>query len=274
MPIIVGVPRSGTTLLRVMLDAHPEMSIPPETGFALDAARIDREAGGLRDRFVAMLTGYHTWQHMRVSAEALRARVEEIEPFDVAEGLRAFYRLYAERFGCSRYGDKTPLYRAHMGELEELLPEARFIHIIRDGRDVALSVRGLAFAPGEDMATLAHDWSKGVRDTREQGKRRRGYLEVRFDDLILDPETELRRICELVRLDFAPGMLRYTETARERLEEIGLGEQRSEPNPVPELAAGPPMADRIGHWRQAMTKREREEFERVAGETLEELGYA
>jgi len=170
MPIVIGVPRSGTTLLRVMLDAHPEMSVPPETGFVLDAARMDRRAGGLRDRFVAMLTGYHTWRHMGVSEQALRARVEAIEPFDVAEGVRAFYRLYAERFGCARYGDKTPMYRAHMRELEELLPEARFIHIIRDGRDVALSVRGLAFAPGDDMATLARDWSDGVRNAREQGR--------------------------------------------------------------------------------------------------------
>jgi len=69
-------------------------------------------------------------------------------------------------------------------------------------------------------------------------------------------------------------MLSYPETARKRLEEIGLGDQRSEPNPVPELAAGPPEPDRIGHWRSAMTGREREEFERVAGDTLEELGYA
>jgi len=211
---------------------------------------------------------------MGVSEEALRARVAEIEEFDAAEGLRAFYGLYAERFEASRYGDKTPMYRAHMGELEELLPEARFIHLIRDGRDVALSVRGLSFAPGNDMTTLARDWSESVRDTREQGKKRRGYLEVRFDDLILDPETELRRICALVEMEFSARMLSYVDTARERLEEIGLGKKLSEPNPVPELAAGPPVADRIGHWRDAMTRRERDEFEAVAGDTLEELGYA
>jgi hypothetical protein len=271
MPIIVGVPRSGTTLLRLMLDTHPDLAIPPETGFVLDAHELRGKDGDLRKQLFATLTSFHTWRRMGVSDTALGDRLANIEPFDVAEGVRAFYRLYAERFRKNRWGDKTPVYRLHLRELEELLPEARFIHLIRDGRDVALSVRGLWFAPGDDIETLARDWSAGISATRAQGSRCTGYIEVRFEDLVLDPEPPLRRICELSRLAFEPSMLRYFETARERLEEIGYSPEPE--NPVPRLAAEPPEPSRVHRWRRDMGRRERRRFERVAGDTLRELGY-
>jgi len=108
MPFIVGVPRSGTTLLRVMLDAHPALAIPPETGFVLDACRLSDEDGELRERLLETLTGCHTWSHMRVSEAALRASLGAIDPFDVADGVRAFYGLYAERFCATRTSCWTP----------------------------------------------------------------------------------------------------------------------------------------------------------------------
>jgi Sulfotransferase family len=207
-----------------------------------------------------------------MSASRLRDRLGEIEPFDVAEGVRAFYRLYAERFGKRRFGDKTPMYRFHLEELENLLPEARFIHIIRDGRDVALSVRGLWFAPGGDMKTLAEDWRTGIVATRAQGSRVDGYIELRFEDLIVSPERELRRLCHFLELRFEPSMLHYPETATDRLLEMGLGNPGPR-NPVPMLAAQAPDPSRLGRWKRDMSGRERRQFKRVAGEMLRELGY-
>ena len=68
---------------------------------------------------------------------------------DLSSGLRAFYRGYAAARGKTRYGDKTPMHATDIDVLSRVLPEARFIHIIRDGRDVAASLRGLPFAPGD-----------------------------------------------------------------------------------------------------------------------------
>jgi hypothetical protein len=272
MPVIVGAPRSGTTLLRVMLDAHPELAIPPETGFVLDAARLTGQGNTLRTTLHETITRFHTWNVMRVSESALADRLRRIEPFDVAEGVRAFYRLYAERFGKRRFGDKTPMYRFHLEELTELLPEARFIHIIRDGRDVALSVRGFWFAPGVDVEAIAEDWCTGIRSARDQGSRVGGYIEVRFEDLIVGPEQELQRVCEFLELELTPSMPRYHETARERLREIGLANP-SPRNPVPRLAAEPPDPSRVGRWKRDMSRREKRRFKRVAGEMLRELGY-
>ena len=115
-----------------------------------------------------------------------RAALQAIEPFTVADGLRAFYQLYAARFGKSRWGDKTPLYCMHVQSIAALLPEAHFVHIIRDGRDVALSLRPMWFAPGRDIETLAAHWRQCVTTGREQGSRCRHYLEVRYDQLVED----------------------------------------------------------------------------------------
>jgi Sulfotransferase family len=271
-PFIVGVPRSGTTLLRVMLDAHPELAVPPETGFVLEAARLDGSGDALRRQLLETLTGSHTWGQMRVERADLEARLEAIEPFDAADAVRAFYALYAERFGKRRWGDKTPIYRYRLAEIEEFLPEARFVHIIRDPRDVALSVRGLRFTPGEDPESIARDWRRGVLATREQGAAVSAYIELRYEDLVADPEPQLRRLCEAVELRFDPAMLDYADTARERLREIGLDDPDPR-NPVPKLAAEAPDPSRVRRWKREMRRSDRAAVERVAGDLLEELGY-
>ena len=81
-----------------------------------------------------------------------------MEDWDLSSGLRAFYRGYAAARGKTRYGDKTPMHATDIDVLSRVLPEARFIHIIRDGRDVAASLRGLPFAPGDGgiAAIAAH----------------------------------------------------------------------------------------------------------------------
>src|SRR5436190_6019686 len=155
MPVIVGVARSGTTLLRLMLAAHSELAVPPETGFLIPSSELLRKDGNQRAALFDTVTGFQTWPEMGVGEREYQGRLAAIEPFEVSEGVRAFYRLYAERFGKARWGDKTPYYNGHIDKVEALLPEARFIHMIRDGRDVALSIRGLWFAPGDDMASIA-----------------------------------------------------------------------------------------------------------------------
>ena len=145
MPIIVGSPRSGTTLLRLMLDSHPDMAIPPETGFLTigpDLALVEKDP---RRHFAQSLINFPPdapgWSDFRISEEDFTAKIEALEPFTVADGFRCFYQLYAERFGKVRWGDKTPLYLLNMPMIESLLPEAHFIHIVRDGRDCAASLR-------------------------------------------------------------------------------------------------------------------------------------
>ena len=150
MPIIVGSPRSGTTLLRLMLDSQPTLAIPPETGFLCVSQTPHVSDDELRESFFSSVVNFPVeapnWPDFEISTELFWQTLTRIKPFNISEAYRSFYRLYADRFGKRRWGDKTPLYCKCMDAIREILPECRFIHIIRDGRDAALSLRKMRFS--------------------------------------------------------------------------------------------------------------------------------
>jgi sulfotransferase family protein len=280
MPVIVGVPRSGTTLLRIMLDAHSALAIPPETGFLPRLAALDGVAGEGRAA-VEAITGSETWSDFHLDATAFESEVARLVPCTPADVARTFYRMYASRFGKARWGDKTPTYGTEIDRIAGLLPEAHILHIIRDGRDVMLSVRGLWFRPGDTVEACAEDWARRLARTREIGHRLSRYLEVRYEALVTSCEATLERICGFLDLAFEPGMLRYHERAGSRLDEhearyaadgrlvISKAERRYNQRHVME----PPQPDRVDRWRQEATGDELRRFEAVAGEWLDQLGY-
>ena len=119
VPFIVGVGRSGTTLLRLMLDAHPDLAIPPETHFVPDLIQLfEADEDATPDRVVEIVTSGRHWGDFGLEEEALRERLERAEPLDAAGAIRAFFELYAERHGKLRWGDKTPIYVKDMTEIE------------------------------------------------------------------------------------------------------------------------------------------------------------
>jgi hypothetical protein len=136
-----------------MLDSHPDLAIPPETGFLPKAARLYPPLF-LLPRLFRLLTHSVCWPDFQIDRTEFHQALERIRPFTTSAGIRSFYNLYAQKQGKSRSGDKTPLYALEMPAIHSLLPEVRFIHIIRDGRDVALSLRKMWFSPSQDMATL------------------------------------------------------------------------------------------------------------------------
>jgi hypothetical protein len=284
MPVIIGVPRSGTTLLRFMLDAHPALAIPPETGFLarpLPWPRVLAAREALFRTVTRLPFKSGPWQDFGLDAQEFREELRKIEPFDLGEGFRAFYRLYARKHHKPRYGDKTPLYCEHVEAIEKLLPEAHFIHIIRDGRDVALSLRPMSFAPGLDMKTLALYWRRLIQHARQSGRRCRAYSEIRYEQLVADPASVLSTLCRFLKLDFDPVMLRYWERAAERLKEHGSrrgiygrpGLTCAQRWSQQRLTTQPPQIERVSGWKKAMSPAERAEFLRFAGDTLRELGY-
>ena len=143
MPIIIGAPRSGTTLLRFMLDSNPELAIPPETGFLALGDQFTSQGEALREEFFQAVVDFPpqvpNWEDFQIPQAVFWANLVELDPFTVSEGYRTFYRLYASRFTKRRWGDKTPVYCHHLETIAAVLPEAHFIHIIRDGRDVSIS---------------------------------------------------------------------------------------------------------------------------------------
>lgn len=285
MPVIVGAPRSGTTLLRLMLDAHPDLAIPPETGFVVAASALDASTSDLRARFLDTVTAFPpqapNWEDFGLAREALAEAVQALEPFTVANGLRAFYRLYAQRLGKPRWGEKTPDYSLHIGTIAALLPEARFVHLIRDGRDVAASWRQQWFSPGHEPEVLARAWTDRVRAARGAGLGRTHYVEVFYEDLVARPEPVLRHLCDFLDLHWSDQLLNHQERAPRRLEEhrtrlsldgtvIASHAQRLRQQ---RRTMERPGTGRIGSWREELSEDEVRRFERVAGGLLVELGY-
>ena len=167
-----------------------------------------------------------------------------------------------------------------MREIQTYLPEARFIHLIRDGRDVALSVLKQDWGP-QTIEAAAEKWRSRVLRGRAQQPYLGFYMEVKFEDLVLHTERELRRICEFVELDFDPAMLGYHETAEQRLQEKARalprahGEAQSAEKRLMSHAKTfePPNPDLIGTWKQRMPPDDRAAFEALAGDLLADLGY-
>jgi hypothetical protein len=274
-PFIVGAGRSGTTLLRLMLDAHPDLAIPPETHFILDledTRNASRQAARVAcDGIVA----HRRWADFNLDAEGFRTRVNDASPSQLGEVLRIFYSMYAEQQGKPRWGDKTPLYVLNMPLISQLLPEAHFIHVIRDGRDVALSVRRLSFGP-DSIEEAALWWKERIQKGQESGAEL-PYIEVRFEHLVGDPRRELERICGFIDLDFRPQMLNSHTRAGKRLSELKdlleLGLPAARRRQIHAGVRRPPNPRASERWRTAMTSEERQRFEQIAGDTLRSLGY-
>jgi hypothetical protein len=268
--IIVGRGRSGTTLLRAMFDSHPSLAIPPESHFLVTLARAARafrwDRGFSSERFAAALNAHWGFRGWGLDEEVVRSTLTAARPATYSEAVRAIFQRYATDRGKTRYGEKTPMNVLHMRKLASLFPEARFIHLIRDGRDVALSYRDAEFGTnsiGESAVFWRRFVTRGRRDGHRLGPAR--YREVRYEDLVRDPEPVLRSLCSFVDLPFDGAMMRYFERADDVMEGI---DHRSQHGSV-----YLPPTQGLRDWRRDMAPDEVELFESIAGRLLAELGY-
>jgi len=264
--ILLGVRRSGTTLLRVMLDRNPALAVPDESYFVPQLARRHRGTVD-HDAFLDDLRRLPTLVEWGLSPEAVAQRLGP--GMTTGEAIASIFEAYAAERGKPRWGDKTPLYMQYLPLLDGLFPAARYVHLIRDGRDASLSflsVRAGIMTEGwghpQDAAGFACQWATEVRAARALGTRvgPRRYVEVRYEALVADPGAELGRICCFAGLDYDDGMLGYvgqTDSAR-KAHQTRLDE--------------PPRVG-VRDWRTEMASTDRGAFEAVAGDLLDELGY-
>jgi hypothetical protein len=278
---IVGMNRSGTTLLRMMLDAHPQLTIPPETHFVPDLIKASREPDATPEDALAAMKSAREWGDFGFSDEQILARLRALPKLRPGPAVRTFYEAYMAEQGKPRWGEKTPTYVQKMKLIQRALPEARFVHVIRDGRDVALSVLDRTV---RDLtaADVAKRWKKKITKAREDAPQLEHYTEIRYEDLILDTEPVLRRVCEFIDLTWDDAVLNYHERSGERLKEMARAlpaEGRAKELSVERrmathaMTTKPPSADRVARWRTQMTVEQRGDFEAVAGELLAALGY-
>lgn len=214
---VVGAGRSGTTLLRLMLDAHPSLALPPESHFVV--ALADRRLRLLHRPELALerVLRHPRFARWELDEATVRAAVTQHQPCDLAALFRVVFETYAASQGKPRWGDKTPGYVGRLPLLAALFPDARFVHLIRDGRAVAASVASKPSGP-PNAVSAAYWWrglvGQGRRDGAALGER---YLEVRYEALIADPAAVLTTVCHHVGVAYDPAMLDYWRTAAARV---------------------------------------------------------
>jgi hypothetical protein len=269
---VVGCGRSGTTMLRLMLDTHPDLAIPGEGHFIPFTHKILHRFVGPEGQLDSealthrLLNTVH-FRRWGVPDEMALRRVRALHRADFAGIVEALYLSYADLTGKARWGDKTPIYVRHIPLLAELFPSARFIHVIRDGHDVALSYLSVPWGPST-IWEVAQKWSRDTSAGRSAGGylEPHRYLEIRYEDLVSDTEIELERLCSFGDLRFDERMLDYHSDAGVRLQ-VQPAKTRFHRS-----ATRPPTAG-IRDWRSQMSEGQIEAFEALAGNTLLEFGY-
>jgi len=229
----VGCPRSGTTLLQRMLDNHPMLAVANDSHFIPRAIEdvplgVDPE---LTPELVEWVRTYRRFYRLGLDDDAVREAASVSSSY--AGFVGALYSIYARVHGKELGGEKTPDYVRHLPRLHALFPDARTIHIIRDGREVALSV-----------LEWAHD-GKGPS----------------YEELVDHPETTLADLAEFLGLPNSPEMANFH--AGRTIRRPGLSAKK---------AWLPPTAG-LRNWHVDMPARDRELFEALAGDLLSELGY-
>jgi LPS sulfotransferase NodH len=214
---IVGMPRSGTTLLSTMLDAHSDLSISPETHFFTkcpvathglspwvrdEAFRFLENQSGVQD----MALPEEVWTALRDSAGSA--------PSDV---FAALLRAYADRAGASVSGEKTPDHLAHVPEMAERFPGARFVAITRDPRDVYLSQKPMTWNR-DTIVETAWTWRRYAKQVQTYRSAFAGrFYDLRYEDLLARPADELAALCTFLGVPFETGMLAFYKKADDAL---------------------------------------------------------
>jgi hypothetical protein len=264
--VLLGVSRSGTTLLRVILDRSPGIAIPDESFFVpLLARRHGRTIDAAR--FLDDVARLATIRDWGVSVADVASRVRSGMPTGAA--IASIFEVYAAAAGKPRWGDKTPMYMRHLSLLERVFPDAQYVHLIRDGRDAALSF--LQMPEGTFTRTWAHPrtpaefaclWRKEVRDARALGARveHARYLEVRYEDLVGSPEATIEAVSAFAAIPYDAAMLDYTDAV-----DVAA-------KPHQQRLLTPPTTG-VRSWREDMPGEDVTGFEAVAGDLLDELGY-
>lgn len=266
---IVGHPRSGTTLLRFLLSSHPRIYIPEETGF-LPFLVPDREI----EADLSLARVEQILERIGRLNRLWRGLVPDVPGFYQAlpepklrHLLDALYKQQVASRGAARWGDKTPLYVRYIPTLDRIFPTAQFIHLIRDGRDAALSAREKwpGRRPYMDPYYLLKHWVRNVETGRTAGRALGGgrYLELRYEALVQDPRSALVEVCTFLGETFHPHMLDHVPLARQ----VGPGPQDHVEVLQPISTAS------TGRWKGQMSPFEQKLADRLAAPTLRSLGY-
>lgn len=276
---IVGCDRSGTTLLRLMLNQSSELYITPETEFLASAKKNEAIYGDfsqphqryffIRDLQTNRATAKtFTFPVLGLTVTEAEEAISQIVPTNFAGAAQAVFLAAARKNNKQRWGDKTPHQVRDISLLAETFPNARFIHMIRDGRDVAISMRKAGWLKGNILA-IAHYWQQQVEAGINAGKSLSNsenyYYEVYYEQLLQQPEKTLKDLCAWLNLEYTNKMLNYYQNASNSIQPEHINLFKLNHKPID--------ASRAYAWKSKLSKQDLADFESIAGKLLQKLGY-
>jgi hypothetical protein len=258
---IVGAPRSGTTLLRNMLNRHPLLAVCGETRFYHYLYARRRAFGDLgnlknRRRLVEEYLSTERVQRLGIDLPGLGERLMR-EAIGYRELFTSVLEYYAESQGKPRYGEKTPHHALFTETLCEWFPGANILHLVRDPRDVVASLQRMVWAPNSIVANAQVwlDCNLGAR----RSSHRPEYLLIRYEKLVAEPEQELSRICAFLGCEFAPQML--------------VPDTQSDVNRRVRAHQKDINMERLGKWQEQLSTDDVALVEWAAGSAMQDFGY-
>lgn len=258
-------------MLQLMLHAHRDIAIPPETRFVLTAYRQRRTFGDLRDpdRRRALARWIVDRPETRfgdlgLSAEDIVERITAGPP-TLGSALATIFQQYAARFGKPRWGDKRPSYIQNLHVILRLFPDAQIVNIVRDGRDCVASLKEMSWHRQDIYGTVAV-WARAVDEARRAARQldRSQWFEMRYEDLVADPEPWLTKLCEFLDVPYDPAM-----TAPHTLADVAVPKHKT----WHKRTHAPVTTQRVQSWRQRLTPEEVALCEAALGSRLEAYGY-
>jgi len=263
---IVGMPRSGTKLLRGMLNGHSKLCIPlNETEFLPAWIRRWASFGDLSNRHTFMAF-YQQFVETFYFQNRIREHGQQIKPdvwyhycdgdFSIANVFEQLIRHDAQVPKGALWGDKSPSYLSHMSTIRSIFPHAKFIHLVRDARDYVLSLEN---AFGKNKYRAAQRWNDSMIQSKvDGGKLGSDFIEVRYEDLVDNPLEEAKRLCTFLELVFEDGMLTLDRATE------NLGDTKGSVHIV---------AGNYGKYKERLTSRELTSIEACCADGLRAMGY-
>jgi hypothetical protein len=259
---VVGVNGSGTTMLADSLGHHPDLYMFPRETRVLPSllhkyGATENLKPENRRALVQELSGGKAFWRENGDKPVMLEDQEYALAATAGEAMGAVYQHMARRLGKQRWGDKTPMYVQHLSLMARAFPDARFLHVLRDGRDCAQSFhRRWSLSPLRSVWR----WKKSVAFGREQGLQlgRGRYMEIKYEDLTSEPERWMREVCNFLEMPFSPAVLksnmRYFDPKSER-------------------AQAGAMVPNSQRWRSYFDAGQIRQLESVAGRMLHDVGY-
>ncbi|OGL43654.1 MAG: hypothetical protein A2W05_08050 [Candidatus Schekmanbacteria bacterium RBG_16_38_10] len=264
---ILGVQRSGTTLLRLILNSHSDIAIPEEAAFLRPIIKkkyIYNEISG-KDlkRIYSYLKNSPHYALWNYDSSKFLNWLKKQHSISLKEFINNLFMSYAESEGKIRWGDKTPSLFRKVDLLYQLFPEAKFIHIVRDGRDVFDSRRRMD-STKDNAAVMAIEWRYKIYKIER-------FLELlppsnkytlRYEDLLINPEETLKNLCGFMQVEYEPQMRDFYRKSK-----YYVGSHHSK------LIFKPITSENLQKWKKKLSEKEIKVFNLLANRYLKKYGY-